>query len=617
MRELARPRRPAEQTGSADVASHGRPVVQKHASRSSLSFKLATRLPAGAPLQKKEGGAGRDSGAASASVDAAAHADGVRAIAERGVAGSAGALPYLSVLQPAFGAHDLRGVRACVGDGPARAASAIGARAYTVGDRIAFREPPDLHTAAHEAAHVLQQRSGVDLPEGLGRAADRYEQHADAVADAVVDRRPVAPLLAHLGPRAGAADAVQMKEAGEEDADAIERAGKRANESVANNKENDTEMMINGASIFFRMMRTFFPEVLARWHFSGVTYRREYRNIYMERRGSDVAVTVGRDFVLGAKEHGLASRILSLEAALQMLEDGPSRVVASTASTGGPPTRAEAIKEAGTLFAQKAGFGVTSGLRDGLDEKDGYDARFWSEAGRVIVAKVEPWLAMSQMIAHLDDPVPMQGGGTTRWHFDCWEGAQVEGLYADWRTLSREEFNKKNSPLQVGFFSTSPSHYQTAVQSDGPGGEAYTRSDEPQMTRGPRGEQVWDYVKTPVGKPMAQVLDEAPVGSWIIWTNKDVAAKVAAFTARTQAGGTLTVDEQELWNRIDPWENENALKISKDQYAAFPFGVVDEKTIVQGMANIVFEPNPVPAGYIESNIYISAVRIPKEPATTT
>jgi hypothetical protein len=464
---------------------------------------------------------------------------------------------------------------------------------------------------------VLQQRGGVDLPYGVGRASDRYERHADAVADAVVNRRPVAPLLAHLARKPGGADAVQAKEAGEENVDAIERAGKRANESVAKNEENDTQMMMEGSSIFFRMMQTFFSEDLARWHFSGVSYKKEYRTINMERRGSDVAVTVGRDFVLGAREHGLASRILSLEAALQMLDGGPYALIASTASTGGPPTRAEAVKEAGSIFAAKAGFGVTGGSRAGPDENDGYDARFWDEAGRVIVAKVEPWLAMSQMIAHLDDPVPRAGGGTTSWHFDCYEGAQVTGLYADWRTLSREEFNKKNSPLEVGFLSKSPSHYEKAVLSDRPSGEAYTKSDQPEPTRGPRGQQVFEYVKTPVGKPMAQVLDDAPAGSWIIWTNKDVTAKIRAFSARTVAGGTLTADEQALYDRISPWENENALKVSKDRYAAFPFGVVDEKTIVQGMADIVFEPDSAPAGYIESNIYISAVRVPKQPATTT
>jgi hypothetical protein len=553
-------------------------------------------------------------------------AEGVRTVAARGMAGGAGELPHLSVLQPAFGGHDLRGVKAHVGEAPARAAAELGAEAYTVGERIAFRAPPDLHTAAHEAAHVVQQRSGVDLPHGVGRRADRYERHADAVAGAVVEGGPVGPLLAPFGPSPGAAPAaVQAKDAAEEDVDAgvkdvdaIERAGKRANERVAKNDENDAEMMLDGASIFYRLMRTFFPEVLARWNFSGVSFKREYHGVTMQRSGNDVAVTVGPDFVLGTTEHGLAGRIVSLQSALPSLENDKKTwaVVATTASTGGPPTRAEALKEGSNILAAKAGFGVTSGLRTGADEYDGYDARFWSEAGRVITAKVEPWYAMSQLVAHLDDEVPKEGGGMTHWHFDCWEGAQVTRAYADWRTMTREAFNQKNSPLEIGFLSPhTRNYYEKPVFLDQPGDKPYTSSDEPQEVKGHPG--TFEYVKTPVGKSMTAVLDEAPVGAWVIWSNRDVKAKIAAFSKRIAAGETLSPEEQDLNDRIQPWENENTLKVGKDQYAAFPFGVVDEKTIVDAMAEIVFSPNPVPADYIEKNIYISSIRIEKPDGRAT
>ena len=60
---------------------------------------------------------------------------------------------------------------------------------------MAFRGYPDLHTAAHEAAHVIQQRKGVDLKSGLGRKGDRYERHADAVADKVVRGKSAETLL--------------------------------------------------------------------------------------------------------------------------------------------------------------------------------------------------------------------------------------------------------------------------------------------------------------------------------------------------------------------------------------------------------------------------------------
>jgi hypothetical protein len=69
---------------------------------------------------------------------------------------------------------------------------------YTTGNHVAFREQPDLHTAAHEAAHVVQQRAGVQLKGGVGQAGDAYEQHADRVADAVVRGESVAPILGEL-----------------------------------------------------------------------------------------------------------------------------------------------------------------------------------------------------------------------------------------------------------------------------------------------------------------------------------------------------------------------------------------------------------------------------------
>jgi len=91
---------------------------------------------------------------------------------------------------------------------------AMRARAYTVGARVAFNGAPDLHTAAHEAAHVVQQRAGVQLAGGVGRTGDVYERHADAVADRVVAGQSSEALLDayRQSPRAGTQNAaLQMK----------------------------------------------------------------------------------------------------------------------------------------------------------------------------------------------------------------------------------------------------------------------------------------------------------------------------------------------------------------------------------------------------------------------
>lgn len=106
--------------------------------------------------------------------------------AAQGVEGAGGALPFLDTLQSAFGSHDVSNVRAHTTPDAARAANDIGARAFAIGNDVAFAETPDLHTAAHEAAHVVQQRAGVHLKDHVGSAGDEYERHADAVADRVV-----------------------------------------------------------------------------------------------------------------------------------------------------------------------------------------------------------------------------------------------------------------------------------------------------------------------------------------------------------------------------------------------------------------------------------------------
>ena len=105
-------------------------------------------------------------------------------------------IPHLAVIQNSFGPeHNVSEIRSVVGGAARDATDAIGAEAYATGDRVAFRDQPDLHTAAHEAAHVVQQRAGVQLYGGVGEVGDVYERHADAVADRVVAGESASGLL--------------------------------------------------------------------------------------------------------------------------------------------------------------------------------------------------------------------------------------------------------------------------------------------------------------------------------------------------------------------------------------------------------------------------------------
>lgn len=151
--------------------------------------------------------------------DSAVQADGelgcdaasIHQIASSGLSGSGGTLPHVQQIQEAFGSHDVSGVSAHVGGQAEQANSALGAKAYASGEQIAFKSSPDLHTAAHEAAHVVQQRSGVQLSGGVGRVGDQYEQHADKVADRVVSGSSASDLLDAISSGSGGGG-VQAKE---------------------------------------------------------------------------------------------------------------------------------------------------------------------------------------------------------------------------------------------------------------------------------------------------------------------------------------------------------------------------------------------------------------------
>jgi hypothetical protein len=126
---------------------------------------------------------------------------GLHRIAHEGVASASQPLPHLDRIQASFGSHAIGGTRTAIGGPAARANESMGSLAYATGDRIAFGREPDVKLAAHEAAHVVQQRGGAKLPGGMGRHGDEYEQQADAVAEAVDRGDSAEPILDRHIPR--------------------------------------------------------------------------------------------------------------------------------------------------------------------------------------------------------------------------------------------------------------------------------------------------------------------------------------------------------------------------------------------------------------------------------
>ncbi len=143
-------------------------------------------------------------------------ADQIRSAAALGTSGASQALPHQATIQQSFGRHDLSGVRAHTDSAARAGAQGMQAQAFTQGSHVAFATSPSLHLAAHEAAHVVQQRAGAQPGGGIGQRGDRHEQHAEAVAQRVVRGQSSEHLLdAYADSEGGTQETVQRFESEE------------------------------------------------------------------------------------------------------------------------------------------------------------------------------------------------------------------------------------------------------------------------------------------------------------------------------------------------------------------------------------------------------------------
>lgn len=119
----------------------------------------------------------------------------VHSAAGRGVETASSPLPHRDQIQRAFGRHDVSSVQAHVGADAAATAGDMNAEAYATGNHVVLGNATDMFTVAHEAAHVVQQRGGVQLKGGIGEVGDVYEQHANEVASLVVQGKSAEQVL--------------------------------------------------------------------------------------------------------------------------------------------------------------------------------------------------------------------------------------------------------------------------------------------------------------------------------------------------------------------------------------------------------------------------------------
>ncbi len=138
----------------------------------------------------------------------------IDAAARHGTRGPGGPLPFLAQIQRSFGHHDVSHLQAHTGPTAAEGARAMDAVAFAAGDHVAFAQRPTLHLAAHEAAHVIQQRGGVQLKSGVGEVGDVHERHADEVADRVTRGESAEALLDTYRPQATASTGAVQRSVG-------------------------------------------------------------------------------------------------------------------------------------------------------------------------------------------------------------------------------------------------------------------------------------------------------------------------------------------------------------------------------------------------------------------
>ncbi len=344
------------------------------------------------------------------------------------------------------------------------------------------------------------------------------------------------------------------------------------------------------------------------------------RAIYADPKALELVRSRGFGALLALGETSPGHQQVDAARAEQWLKDDPHRYDAknwaafkkerSAVNPATPgvkaPTFAEALEEGATVLSHDAGlkFGLSVGTQRGPDANDGYDARDWDEPSqgkRVIVSKVEPWLAFNGLVKNIGKPVAKKGGGTTFWSTDCFEHVVLLRTYAYWRTLSRVGFNTRFASLALGFDSPINKTWEDPALATKPGMKPFKQSGEPQLVQKPGGGMDFEIPKTILKDSWRTLLENAPVGSQVIWTNEEAKNRCA----KDPGLGFCN------------YANENTTKLGRDRYAAHPFGITDEKTIKHEMAKAVVG-DKIPPGYIEKNIYISAIRVPKpEPGATT
>lgn len=532
----------------------------------------------------------------------------------RGAPGLGGGAPLPADLrrrsESALGAN-FADVRIHTDAGAARGAREMGAAAYTLGNHIAFgagRYRPDSPAGgrllSHELVHVLQQRAGPDpgrfpSPPPAEDAAEREAE--ELAAGAGLEGRAVAgPVMERSGGRVQR----QSEAAADEEERRLERASERARGRA---EGNETEAMLSGAEVVYRLMRLRFPSFADSVTRVGLGEAPFFVKIEPDRPGGHLdrdegfRITVDRRF-LGKSLHLQEFWLRTALAQLPPLS-GP-----------GPGSYQGALLQAAQAL-KPAGFGSTTGTQGGAqDDADAYDASTWQEVGKTVIrTTVEPSRAMRRLVDSLDQPVPKAGGGTTRWRMDCFDAVVFAQVFARWKTMSRFAFNQQFHPLELGFDSRAKtSEWERGILSSSKGGDRFIppRNEEAVTVATPSGYEVRLPPPTKVKEGWDQLLRDAPVGSQVVWKNFDAERRCNLL------------DRTKEPSFCESWQAENAIKVGDDRYLAFGLApkaegaIYDALSIQRALAETALKEVPaherVPVEeYMRKHIGVSMLRRPK------
>ena len=487
---------------------------------------------------------------------------------------------------------DFSSVRLHAGQQAERSAHELNARAYTSGRSIVFaageyapsnREGRRL--IAHELTHVVQQAGlgGTSALQRKGRTVGGFFANIFQAWDYSPET-----LNAYLKVLDDTHDI-------EDDDDSDDKARQIAREW----KSDHGKFNLTPAR----------KALLIREMLTGEVFASDREGIMTLLNGAETATELSYVFGAGGVQHRILFDRFGKEHRAELMDFYHKRFdLTDEKEIGGNPAPLQQPKEApkgpvltyqqalieGAGVLHRAGFGKVCGGTARPDEGDHYDAREWREIGtEKLVATVEPWLAFHHFVQNIGKDVPSATGGTTKWSFDCYGGGVANIVYADWRMLTREAFNKRYSPLEFGIDSRVNKRWENvgAIASR-PGQRPFTYEE------GHHEQGVTEpTANIALKKSMRALLDEAPIGSKVVWSNVDALAQC----------------NKSAWSlSFCNYANENTIKVGQDQYSAHPFGVVNEDYIRQRMAEVMFPGKPIPAGYINKNIFVSSIRRPRQ-----